>query len=113
YWRETVAVARDLGVRLCFEMHGAQCVYNVESFERLRNANDDTVGVNFDPSHLIWMGADPVVAAARLAGSIYHAHAKDARVEPAAAINSRLDAKTVTPVEGRSWNFVAVGRGQS
>ena len=29
-----------------------------------------------------------------------------------AAINSRLDAKPVMPIEGRSWNFVAVGRGQ-
>jgi sugar phosphate isomerase/epimerase len=112
YWRETVAFARDHGVRLCFEMHGAQCVYNVEGFMRLREATDETVGLNFDPSHLIWMGADPAAVAHRLAGSIYHVHAKDTRIEAAAAINSRLDAKRVTPVEGRSWNFVAVGLGQ-
>jgi sugar phosphate isomerase/epimerase len=112
YWRETVAFARDHGVRLCFEMHGAQCVYNVESFMRLRDATDETVGLNFDPSHLIWMGADPVAVAHQLAGSIYHVHAKDTRVETAAQINSRLDAKRVTPVAGRSWNFVAVGLGQ-
>lgn len=112
YWRETVAFARDQGVRLCFEMHGAQCVYNVESFLRLREATDETVGINFDPSHLIWMGADPIAVARRLAGGIYHVHAKDTRIEAAAAINSRLDAKRVTPVEGRSWNFVAVGLGQ-
>jgi sugar phosphate isomerase/epimerase len=112
YWRETVALARDHGVRLCFEMHGAQCVYNVESFLRLRDATDETVGLNFDPSHLIWMGADPVAVARRLGGSIYHVHAKDTRIETAAEINSRLDAKRVTPVVGRSWNFVAVGLGQ-
>jgi sugar phosphate isomerase/epimerase len=112
YWRETVAFARDHGVRLCFEMHGAQCVYNVESFLRLREATDDTVGLNFDPSHLIWMGADPVAVARRLAGSIYHVHAKDTRIETHAEVNSRLDAKRVTPIEGRSWNFVAVGLGQ-
>jgi sugar phosphate isomerase/epimerase len=40
-------------------------------------------------------------------------HAKDARVEPAARENGHLDAKSVVPVAGRSWNFVAVGRGQS
>jgi sugar phosphate isomerase/epimerase len=112
YWRETVALARDHGVRLCFEMHGSQCVYNVETFERLRDANDDTVGLNFDPSHLLWMGANPILVARRLAGSIHHVHAKDTRVEAAADINSRLDAKRVKPVDGRSWNFVAVGRGQ-
>jgi sugar phosphate isomerase/epimerase len=112
YWRDMVAFARDHGVRLCFEMHGSQCVYNVESFERLRDATDETIGLNFDPSHMLWMGADPVAVAKRLAGSIYHVHAKDTRIETAAAWNSRLDAKQVRPVGGRSWNFVAVGRGQ-
>jgi sugar phosphate isomerase/epimerase len=112
YWRETVTFARDHGVRLCFEMHGAQCVYNAESFARLRDAFDETVGLNFDPSHLLWMGADPIAVARRLAGAIYHVHVKDTRIEAAAEVNSRLDAKRVTPVEGRSWNFVAVGLGQ-
>lgn len=112
YWRETVAFARDHGVRLAFEMHGAQCVYNVETFERLRDAHGDTVGLNFDPSHMLWMGADPVAVARRVAGSVCHVHAKDTRIEGAARINSRLDAKRVMPVAGRSWNFVAVGLGQ-
>lgn len=112
YWRKTAALARDHGVRLSFEMHGAQCVYNVESFARLHEAVGDVAGINFDPSHLIWMGADPIAAARHLAGHIYHVHAKDARIEDAAAVNSRLDAKRVTPIEGRSWNFVAVGLGQ-
>jgi sugar phosphate isomerase/epimerase len=112
YWRETVAFARDHGVRLAFEMHGNQCVYNVESFERLRDAHGDSVGLNFDPSHMLWMGADPIAVARRVAGSVYHVHAKDTRVEAASRINGRLDAKTVKPVAGRSWNFVAVGLGQ-
>ena len=107
-----VAVARDHGVKLCLELHGVQCVYNVETFERLRDAVGDGIGVNFDPSHLLWMGADPLVAVPRLGSSIFHVHAKDTRVEPMAAINSRLDTKPVMPVESRSWNYVAVGRGQ-
>lgn len=111
FWRETVAFARDHGVRLAFEMHGAQCVYNVESFERLREALGGTVGLNFDPSHMFWMGADPIAVARRVAGSVYHVHAKDTRVEGAARVNTLLDVKGVTPVESRSWNFVAVGLG--
>ena len=68
---ETVAFARDDGVRLCFEMHGVQCVDNVEGLpEAARGLLDETVGLNFDPSHLIWMGADPAAVAHRLAGSI-------------------------------------------
>ncbi len=112
YWRENVALARDHGVRLAIEMHGSQCVYNAETFVRLRDATDETVGLNFDPSHMLWMGADPLEVARQLAGAVYHVHAKDTRIEPAARLNGRLDAKPTVPVGGRSWNFVAVGAGQ-
>lgn len=33
--------------------------------------------LNFDPSHLVWIGIDPVPAAARYAAHIVHAQAKD------------------------------------
>ena len=112
FWKELARFAADHGVRLCLEMHGSQCVYNVESLQRLRSEASETIGVNFDPSHLLWMGADPILAASQLAGLIHHVHAKDVRIEPAAAVNSRLDAKPALPVEGRSWNFVAVGKGR-
>jgi sugar phosphate isomerase/epimerase len=112
YWSDVSAFARAHGVRPCLEMHGAQCVYNVEAFERLNEAVGDGLWINFDPSHLLWMGADPLAAVRRLGSRIAHAHAKDTRLEAAAALNGRLDAKPVVPVAGRSWNFVAVGRGQ-
>ena len=35
--------------------------------KRLRDAVGETVGANFDPSHLMWMGADPLAAPARSA----------------------------------------------
>lgn len=83
YWRELVAYARGLGVsKLCLELHGHQNVYSVDTFFRLRDAVGETVGVNFDPSHLLWMGADPLTAIAALGPSIYHVHAKDTRLEP-------------------------------
>ena len=63
YWRELVAYAQGVGVRkLCLELHGHQNVYSVGTFFRLRGAVGETVGVNFDPSHLLWMGADPLSA---------------------------------------------------
>src|SRR5467141_1890306 len=78
YWRDLVAYANGLGIRkLCLELHGHQNVYNVETFMRLRDAVGDTVGVNLDPSHLLWMGADPLAAIAALGSAIYHVHAKD------------------------------------
>lgn len=52
-------------------MHANQLVYNVPNLLRLREAVGDTVGANFDPSHLLWMGADPFAAIAALDGAIH------------------------------------------
>jgi len=95
----------------CIEGHGRQLVYNVESFFRLFDAVGPTVGVNFDPSHLIWMGGDPVSAINKLGEHIYHVHGKDTRIEQAARTYGLLDTKHVTPVRGRFWNFVSLGHG--
>jgi sugar phosphate isomerase/epimerase len=113
YWRDLVAYANGLGVRkLCLELHGHQNVYNVETFWRLRDAVGDTVGVNFDPSHLMWMGADPLAAIRALGDTIYHVHAKDTRVDPVVAgVNGRLDAKPANALAERAWSYVTLGYG--
>ncbi len=113
FWRALVGYANGLGIRkLCLELHGHQNVYSVETFERLRNAVGDTVGVNFDPSHLMWMGADPLKAIAALDGAIYHVHAKDTRVDPVVAgLNGRIEFKTGDRASERAWNYVTLGLG--
>jgi len=115
WWKAYAKAAQDKGIRLCIEQHGRQAVYNTESFFRLRNALGEslgkTVGVNFDPSHLIWMGGDPIAAIAALGDCIYHVHGKDTRIELASRVDGMLDTKHVTPVEGRYWNYVSLGHG--
>jgi len=113
YWRGLVSYANGLGIRkLCLELHGHQNVYSVETFQRLRNAVGDTVGVNFDPSHLMWMDADPLKAIAALNGAIYHVHAKDTRVDPEiAGRNGRIEFKTNDRASERAWNYVTLGLG--
>lgn len=111
-WEELVRQARGHGVeRLALEFHGWQLVYNVETFRRLREAVGGTVGVNLDPSHLFWMGGDPLEMARELAGCIYHVHIKDVRVESAAGRNTLLDTKGVLEFAARSWNYVTPGSG--
>jgi sugar phosphate isomerase/epimerase len=113
YWRDLVAYANGAGVRkLCLELHGHQNVYNVETFWRLRDAVGATVGVNFDPSHLMWMGADPLAAIRALGDAIYHVHAKDTRVDPViAGLNGVLDYKPANALAERAWNYVTLGYG--
>ena len=113
YWLALVREAGTHGVtRLCLELHGQQNVFNVSSFHRLRDAVGPAVGVNFDPSHLFWMGADPLVAIQALGPAIYHVHAKDTRIEPANAGPSGLiDVTPMQDVGSRAWSYVTLGDG--
>ena len=112
-WKELTARARDHGVKhIALEFHGWQLVYNVETLRRLQSeVGGDILGVNLDPSHLFWMGADPMEVATTLADCIYHVHIKDVRLEPAAGQNTLLDTKGVLEFASRSWNFVTPGTG--
>ena len=111
YWGELAAEARRRGVRIAVEMHANQLVYSVPGLLRLRAAVGDTVGANFDPSHLLWMGADPIAAIGALDGTIHHVHAKDTRIENRAAVTSRLETIPNERTDERAWNYVAVGTG--
>lgn len=112
YWQDLVEFAAAQGLkRIAVEMHACELVYSVPSLLRLREAVGPMVGANFDPSHLMWMGADPIAAAKELAGAVYHVHAKDTRIEEAAAVRSRLETAPNPQYDIRGWNFVAVGTG--
>jgi sugar phosphate isomerase/epimerase len=113
YWKDLVAYANNLGIRkLCLELHGHQNVYNVRTLHRLRDAVGETVGANFDPSHLMWMGADPIAAVRALPGAIYHVHAKDTRVEPiAAGVNGVIETTPGDRYAERAWNYITLGYG--
>jgi sugar phosphate isomerase/epimerase len=113
YWRGLVAEAASHGVeRLCLELHGQQHVYNVRSLFRLRDAVGPVVGANLDPSHLVWMGADPLAAVPALGEAIYHVHAKDTRVNTSvAAVHGLIDTTPTDDLANRAWSYVTLGRG--
>ncbi|WP_353214749.1 sugar phosphate isomerase/epimerase family protein [Salinisphaera hydrothermalis] len=114
YWRKLVDYAEGRGVnQLCIEAHGAQLVHNMPSFMRLRDAVGPTVGLNFDPSHFIWMGGDPIEMIRRYADCIYHVHAKDTYIDQHnLAEATRLDTRPMDRVLDRSWSYVTLGYGQ-
>lgn len=113
YWRDLTAYARERGVgKLCLELHGYQNVYNVATLKRLRDAVGETVGANLDPSHLMWMGADPIAAAHALDGAVYYVHAKDTRIDPAiAGVNGVIDTTPGSDYRHRAWNYITLGQG--
>jgi len=113
YWKKAVKFANDHGIRqIALEMHPGFCVYNPETLLKLRSAVGDTIGANFDPSHLFWQGMDPVAAIRALKGAIYHFHAKDTAIDPYnCAVNGVLDTKTFDHISERSWVFRTIGYG--
>jgi sugar phosphate isomerase/epimerase len=114
YWKEVVAQAHVYQVKkIALENFSAQLVYNPETLCKLREAVGPVVGLNLDPSHLIWMGADPIASARALGPAIHHVHAKDVRLERTIAeVNGMVETKEVTDTVHRAWNYVAVGCGR-
>ena len=113
YWKETVKFANAHGVtKIALEMHPGFCVYNPLTLLRLREAVGETIGANFDPSHLYWQGMNPVESIKALKGAIYHFHAKDTKIDAHnTQVNGVLDNRHYGDIVNRSWVFRTVGYG--
>ncbi|PRY82906.1 sugar phosphate isomerase/epimerase family protein [Donghicola tyrosinivorans] len=113
FWTEIAALAKEWGVeKIALEMHGNQCVYNVPTLLRLRQAIGPVIGANLDPSHLFWMGGDPLMIAEQLGEAIYHVHAKDTMLNtPVQATTTLLENGELTNIAARSWTYVTLGIG--
>ncbi|MFJ4296217.1 sugar phosphate isomerase/epimerase family protein [Curtobacterium sp. NPDC089689] len=130
FWQEIDALARELGVRVALELHPQNLVFNPASVRELVERGRLTnTGVELDASHLFWQQMDPVAVVRDLGPLVFHAAAKDVRVNPHAAINGVLDNsfRRLSPGEARTnlggdewanewpkpaaWDFVALGKG--
>jgi sugar phosphate isomerase/epimerase len=112
YWREACAVAAGHGVTICMEPIGGFMVYNAQTFLRLREACGETLCANVDPSHVWWMGIDPIVYVEQLRGAIGYAHAKDVKLDARAiARDGVVPACRYDDWDARSWTYRAIGYG--
>ena len=113
YWKDLVAFAKAHGVtKIGLELHPGFCVYNTDTLLRLREAVGPEIGANFDPSHLIWQGMEPVAVIRALGDAIFHVHAKDTRLDKYnIARTGVLDTKPYADEIHRSWIFRSVGYG--
>jgi sugar phosphate isomerase/epimerase len=113
FWTEITALAKASGVaQIALELHGNQLVYNVPSLLKLRAAVGPIIGANLDPSHLFWMGADPLIAAQALGAALYHVHAKDTFLNtPVQATSSLLENGSLMDIPARSWCYITLGFG--
>jgi sugar phosphate isomerase/epimerase len=72
--------------------------------------------LNFDPSHLLWLGIDPVAALRPYVDKVVHAHAKDAETFPERrnryGFFGRLSTREEDPWEMGWWRYRIPGLGQ-
>ena len=117
-WDEGIALWRDLGAEaeaagidaIAFELHPLHLVYNVPTFERMREAVGPIIGVNVDPSHLFWQAMDPLAVVRALGSAVKHVHAKDTEtVASQAAIAGVLDQRPFDHPAKRAWVFRTAG----
>lgn len=92
-WKPIIAHAEKQGVKVCIENcpmyfsddewpSGKNLAHTPEIWRRMfKDIPSDSFGLNFDPSHLVWQHIDYCRAVREFKDKIFHAHAKDARID--------------------------------
>ncbi|MCF1710976.1 sugar phosphate isomerase/epimerase [Tabrizicola sp. J26] len=87
-----IAHARENGIRLAFEncpmifSHdewpgGHNIAYSPKVWRRIFDSWGEAVGMNFDPSHLVWQMIDPLRFIREFGSRMVHVHAKDLMID--------------------------------
>jgi sugar phosphate isomerase/epimerase len=102
FWADIQARAADADVQVCIEMHPHNLVFNPPTLQRLVEQTRAThVGAEMDPSHLFWQGIDPVAAVEHLGDLVFHAAAKDTRINPGKRPRVRRPGRPLHPYADR------------
>jgi sugar phosphate isomerase/epimerase len=110
-FRPLVDYAGERGVRLMIEncvMEGwhpdgypGNLAYSPELWEWMFELG---LYLNFDPSHLLWLGIDPIGALRPYVSHVIHAHAKDAETDPGQRNRYGFFGRTATS-ESDPWDM--------
>jgi sugar phosphate isomerase/epimerase len=100
------------GVRFGLEVHPSEIAFDFYSAEQTLDAigRRPEFGFNFDPSHLVWQGIDPVRFIYRFADRIYHVHVKDSKTFLNGE-NGLLTSNLNFGDRRRGWDFISPGHG--
>ena len=62
YWQDLAEFAKEQDVKIAIELHAGFLVHTPYTMLKLREATNEYIGANLDPSHLWWQGIDPIAA---------------------------------------------------
>ncbi|MCH1883068.1 sugar phosphate isomerase/epimerase [Agrococcus sp. ARC_14] len=112
-WHPILDVFEEHGVRFAHEVHPSEIAYDHWSTVRTLEAigHRESFGLNWDPSHMVWQGIDPVGFLSDFAERIYHVDCKDTRMRMGDGRNGILSSHLPWGHPRRGWDFVSAGRG--
>lgn len=112
-WHPILDVFEECGVRFAHEVHPSEIAYDHWSTVRALEAigHRASFGLNWDPSHMLWQGIDPVAFLSDFADRIYHVDCKDTRMRMGDGRNGILSSHLPWGHPRRGWDFVSAGRG--
>ncbi len=111
-WHPILDVFAQCGVKFALEVHPTEIAFDLHTAQRALEALDfrPEFGFNFDPSHLLWQGVNPVKFIRKFPDRIFHVHMKDAIVNldgESGILASHLNFGD----HRRGWDFRSPGRG--
>lgn len=110
-WNPILDVFAEVGVRFAAEVHPSEFAYDYWTTKKMLATIDrPELGINWDPSHMMWQDIDPSAFLWDFADRIYHVHAKDSK-KNLDGRNGRLGSHLPWADPRRGWDFVSVGHG--
>ena len=112
-WGPILDVFDGEGVRFAHEVHPSEIAYDHWTSVRALEAigHREAFGFNWDPSHMMWQGVDPVDFIVDFADRIYHVDCKDTRLRPSTGRSGVLGSHLPWGDPRRGWDFVSTGHG--
>jgi len=112
-WNPILDVFDSEGVRFAHEVHPSEIAYDywttVFTLDAIKHRA--AFGLNWDPSHMMWQGFNPVDMIIEFADRIYHVDCKDTRMRMGSSHSGILGSHLPWSDPRRGWDFVSTGRG--
>lgn len=98
--------AESKNIKLAMENWTATNIQNLAHWERIFEVvPNKNLGLNFDPSHLLWQDIDYIYAVEKYADRIFHTHGKDTEIND-------MKLRTVGNQGSGWWRYVIPGFGR-
>jgi sugar phosphate isomerase/epimerase len=110
--------AEDMGIKVAFEnwpgmggdipWHSVNLAWSPRNWTEMFNRVPSlALGLEFDPSHLVWQGIDHILALKQFKTRIYHSHAKDTEM-----LMDNVRREGILGIHHNCWRYRIPGYGQ-